>query len=546
MRARGPGTGIRGNTCIVLLVLALHAPRRIHSQLGGGRGGEANSGPQLGKLTDGGPQLGKLPTGVAGTAAPDDGKQAMQDMLRKQLEAKAGRGKAGSSGAQGGGLKTGAGSDLGGDDMSSFFKRPAGSQAGGDGFDPSTLAPGSVGSTSVGAGNAGGGGFNPSKLAPSSADNSASSAGARTDAAAASRGAGASGQGQKKRQPWDAAGSAKMDGTGTNARPGGDKNRAWNSFEDFDQLEKNMDGSTQAQPQNDRTPTQEPKGSWLDKASSWFGGGGAKAGRPGTEAKKASKSGPQAGANSKGKAGARRTQGSGHDETRQVQNSAGAQKKDNLQGASAASGAKSAAAAKPRASAGGEGKGSREETQTASRQEASGEANNAKKSDPLDENEVEKMYRNLGPQSQSTSDGGGASAGAEGGGEESSAPTSSLEPPARGRGSAGTAARGTPDRSAGAGAEGKSMGERGGGAKMMGRGGRESMGGGDGGAKSMGGGGGVATGAPAPPSVDAAAHESNDGAGTRGGRVGDRAGTVGEGAARESGGGVVEIGRAHV
>jgi hypothetical protein len=146
----------------VLVLLALHAPRHSRSQFRGGLAGAdqqpPDSGAQLGKLTDSGPQLGKLPGagGIGGAAhAPgDDGKQAIKDMLQKQLGAQAAaRGQAGAAAG------AGAGAGLGGGDMSSFFKHhPA--PAAPDAFEPSTLAPGSGGGSSdPPAGTAPGGGF---------------------------------------------------------------------------------------------------------------------------------------------------------------------------------------------------------------------------------------------------------------------------------------------------------------------------------------------------------------------------------------------------
>ena len=143
---------------LVLVLLALHAPRHSSSQFRGLAGADQppDSGAQLGKLTDSGPQLGKLPGagGIGGAAhAPgDDGKQAIQDMLQKQLGAQAARGHAGA------GARAGAGAGLGGGDMSSFFKHhPA--PAAPDAFEPSTLAPGGGGSSDPPAGTAAGGGF---------------------------------------------------------------------------------------------------------------------------------------------------------------------------------------------------------------------------------------------------------------------------------------------------------------------------------------------------------------------------------------------------
>ena len=145
---------------LVLVLLALHAPRHSRSQFRGGLAGAdqqpPDSGAQLGKLTDSGPQLGKIPGagGIGGAAhAPeDDGKQAIKDMLQKQLgEQAAARGQAGAAAG------AGAGAGLGGGDMSSFFKHhPA--PAAPDAFEPSMLAPGSGGGSSdLPAGTAAGG-----------------------------------------------------------------------------------------------------------------------------------------------------------------------------------------------------------------------------------------------------------------------------------------------------------------------------------------------------------------------------------------------------
>jgi hypothetical protein len=137
---------------IVLVLLALHAPRHSRSQFRGGLAGADQQPPvsgQLGKLTDTGPQLGKLPGagGIGGAvhAPGDDGKQAIQDMLQKQLGAQAARGHAGAGAGAGAGASLGG--SLGGGEMSSFFKHhPA--PAAPDAFEPSTLAPGGGGGSS--------------------------------------------------------------------------------------------------------------------------------------------------------------------------------------------------------------------------------------------------------------------------------------------------------------------------------------------------------------------------------------------------------------
>ena len=274
---------------LVLVLLVLYAPRQSRSQFGGW-GSEAaaggarlgadplgDNGPQLGKLTDPGPQLGKLPGtgGGAAHASGDDGKQAIQDMLQKQLGTHAARGHAGAGGGAGAGL---------GDDMSSFFKqRPA--PAAPDPFEPSELAPGGGGGSGApgSAGHAGGAGFDPSRLAPS--HDEGVSAGARQDGAGASRGgsgpggAPAGSAGQKPR-PWETGSSARAEGAGgrgskASSVPG---SAARDTLEDLESLSQNV--AAQAKKKG-REPEKAGKkqSSWLDAASSWFKGEGAGKGK---------------------------------------------------------------------------------------------------------------------------------------------------------------------------------------------------------------------------------------------------------------------------
>jgi len=428
MRARGS----RFRLVLLVLFLMQHGPRPTRSQLGGGGWGRegspggvsspgadsVDSGPQLGKLADTGPQLGKLSDG-GGEAASEP---ALQDLVRRQ------RGQV-TAGARNG-------ADLGGD-MSSFFKKSAASEEPGTGgFDPSRLAPGAGGGSVPGTGreDGGSGGFNPSKLASSGADDT-TALNAKQDSTLSSRGrgggeggagAGASGSTAQKPRPWETGGgSSKSDsGRRSDMPSGGGGKKAMDTIGDLDLLEQSVSSNIRKEHAREEKTEKAEKKSWLDTASSWFKGDGAK------DKGRRDKAGKTSTASSR-----TRSHG-GADPMQQVQSKVGSRKSDT---ASPSKGTKTGkpktgapeSAATPRAATSA-GRGGKEEPNDSS--------NGAPpKADPLDAQKIEEFYRQLNAKK---AQGGGSSAGAGpvGGGSAAAAselggdaaPMSSLEPPVRG------------------------------------------------------------------------------------------------------------------
>ena len=296
----------------------------------------SDGGPQLGKLTDDGAQLGKLP---GAGAADDSAGQARLDMIRKQLErgSRAGGGgaKAGAdSGAQlgklsddGGQLGKLPGGGAGGFDPS---KLAPGGGGGGEsaGFNPSKLD-----SSENDAGTASARGKTESKARPTR--------GQERGSGKSGSGASNANKGQSSTRPWerDTGGSSKT-GTagkrGAGARAGG---RARDSLDDLDALAKET-SSKQPPPGKAATKTSEQKsggekgrGGWFDRASSWFAGGGSGSDHTGTN--KSDGAGRSERSGVKGSK-TKQTRAGGGDAAKEVHNAAdAAQKKRMMEGESA-------------------------------------------------------------------------------------------------------------------------------------------------------------------------------------------------------------------